>query len=146
MKKFYLPIIVVVMLCLNSCVDIEEHYDFKADGSCNVVYGFDMSRAVAVLMNLMPDSVRDSPQFNVAKDTSMNFYAALPDTTQRKLNSEETKMAQSSNLAVKMDLKHSVMKVAISHQAKNASDLQYYLEHISQISMGSNQLNNVAKS
>jgi len=145
MKKLHLPVLLLLMLCLNSCVDIEERYDFKADGSCNVIYGFDMSRAVAVLMNLMPDSVRDSPQFNVSKDTSMNFYAALPDSTQRKLTVEEVKMAQSSNLAIKMNLKRSVMKVNINHLAKNSSDLQYYLEHISQISMGSNQLN-IAKS
>jgi hypothetical protein len=145
MKKLYLPVLLLLMLCLNSCVEIEEHYDFKADGSSNVVYGFDMSRAVAVLMNLMPDSLRDSPQFNMSKDTSMNFYAALPDSTQRKLNSEEAKMAQGSKLAVKMDLKHNVMKVSINHLAKNPSDLQYYLEHISQISMGSSQLNNISK-
>jgi len=126
------------MLCLSSCVDIEEHYDFKADGSCNVVYGFDMSRAVSVLMNLMSDSVRATPQFAMKKDTTLNFYSALPDSTQQKMTADEINMAKGSNLSVKMDLAKSVMKVSINHYAKTAADLQYYLQHISKISMNSN--------
>ncbi|HEY0245784.1 MAG TPA: hypothetical protein VGC01_09490, partial [Mucilaginibacter sp.] len=144
MKKLYIPVILCIMLCFTSCVDIEEHYDFKLDGSCNVVYGFDMGRAVSVLMNLMTDSVKETPQFGMVKDTSLNFYSALPDTTQQKMSLEEVNMAKSSNLDIKMDLKKSIMRVSINHMAKNAADLQYYLQHISKISMGS-QLNNVAK-
>src|SRR5476651_757621 len=144
MKKLYIPFMLFIMLCFTSCVDIEEHYDFKLDGSCNVVYGFDMSKAVSVLMNLMTDSVKETPQFGMVKDTTLNFYTALPDSTQKKLSKEEVAMAQSSNLAIKMDLKKNIMKVSINHLAKNSADLQYYLQHISKISMG-NQLNNVAK-
>ncbi len=133
-----------VLICFSSCVDIEEHYDFKADGSCNVVYGFDMSSAVSVLMNLMSDSVRATPQFAMVKDTSLNFYSALPDTTQQKLSPDEVNMAKASKLAVKMDLQKSIMKVSIIHTAKNVADLQYYLQHISKISMNG-QLNAVTK-
>ena len=144
MKKIYLIIGCLMLLCFSSCVDIEEHYDFKADGSVNVVYGFDMSRAVSVLMNLMSDSVRATPQFAMVKDTTLNFYSALPDSTQIKMNLDEINMAKSSNLSVKMDLNKSIMKVSINHVAKNASDLQYYLQHISKISMN-NQLNAITK-
>ncbi|AMR33376.1 hypothetical protein A0256_19100 [Mucilaginibacter sp. PAMC 26640] len=118
-------------------MDIEEHYDFKAGGACNVVYGFDMGKAVSVLMNLMTDSVRETPQFGLVKDTTLSFYNALPDSIANKMNAEEIKMAQGSDLAVKMDLKHNVMKVSIKHEAKNAADLQYYLQHLSNISMNS---------
>ncbi|RYU92205.1 hypothetical protein EWM62_01865 [Mucilaginibacter terrigena] len=144
MKKLYIPIVFFAFFCLSSCVDIEERYDFKADGACNVVYGFDMSRAVSVLMNLMTDSVRETSQFGMVKDTTLNFYSALPDSISRKMNAEEMKMALSSDLAVKMDLKKNIMKVSIMHEAKNAADLQYYLQHLSSISMNS-QLNNVTK-
>jgi hypothetical protein len=136
--------LLLVVLCISSCVDIEENYNFKADGSCNVVYGFDMSNAVSVLMNLMSDSVRATPQFSMVKDTSLNFYSALPDSTQLKMNIDEINMAKSSNLAIKMDLRKSIMKVSITHLSKNAADLQYYLQHISKISM-SDQLNEVTK-
>jgi hypothetical protein len=143
-KKIYLVIGFLVLVCFSSCVDIEEHYDFKADGSVNVVYGFDMSKAVSVLMNLMSDSVRATPQFSMVKDTTLNFYNALPDSTQIKMNLDEINMAKSSNLTIKMDLAKSIMKVNINHVAKNASDLQYYLQHISKISMN-NQLNSLTK-
>ena len=108
MKKFNILFILVVMLCFTSCVDIEEHYDFKLDGSCNVVYGFDMSKAVSVLMNIMTDSVKETAQFGMVKDTTLNFYSALPDSTQQKMTAEEINMAKSSNLAIKMDLKKSI--------------------------------------
>lgn len=144
MKKINLILAFFVLLCCSSCVDIEEHYDFKADGSVNVVYGFDMSRAVSVLVNLMSDSVRATPQFSMKKDTSLNFYSALPDSTQIKMNLDEINMAKSSNLTIKMDLDKSIMKVSINHVAKNTADLQYYLQHISKISMNG-QLNSLAK-
>jgi hypothetical protein len=135
MKKLYFfPVMLLLMLCLSSCVDIEEHYDFKADGSCSVVYDFDMSKAVSVLMNLMSDSVRSTPEFGMVKDTSLNFYSALPDTTQSKMSADEINMAKASNLKVNMNLKNSLMKVSLNHDAKNIADLQYYLEHISKIS------------
>ena len=135
MKKSYLFILFFIALSFSSCVDIEEHYDFKLDGSCNVVYGFDMSRAISVFVNLMSDSVRATPQFNLVKDTTLNFYTALPDSIQRKMSADEANMARGSNLAVKMDLKNSIMKLNVSHLAKNASDLEYYLEHLSKISL-----------
>jgi hypothetical protein len=144
MKKFYYPILFFVLLCLSSCVDIEEHYDFKPDGSCNVLYSFDMSSAVSVLMNLMSDSIKETPQFSLVKDTTLNFYTALPDSTQQKMTLEEANMAKSSSLMVKMNLKQNIMKVGINHVAKNSADLEYYLKHLSKISMNS-QLNNVTK-
>lgn len=133
MKKIYFPVVLLMIFCLSSCVDIVERYDFKADGSCDVVYDFDMSKAVSVLMNLMSDSVRSTPEFAMVKDTSLSFYNALPDSTLNKMNPGELSMAQSSNLNINMNLQKSLMKVSLSHQAKNATDLQYYLEHVAHI-------------
>jgi hypothetical protein len=144
MKKYYYPLLFFVLLCLASCVDIEERYDFKPDGSCNVVYSFDMSSAVSVLMNLMTDSIKETPQFSLVKDTTLNFYTALPDSTQQKMTFDEAKMAKGSNLSVKMDLKKNIMKIGINHFSKNSADLDYYLKHLSKISMNS-QLNKVTK-
>ena len=145
MKKLYpIALILITICCLTSCVDIEESYNFKADGSCSVVYGFDMSHAVSILKNLVSDSLQATPQFSMVKDTTLNFYSALPDTTQQKLTPDEVNMAKSSNLAVKMNLKESIMKINISHVAKNYADLQYYLDHISKISMNG-RLGNMSK-
>jgi hypothetical protein len=137
MKKLYFPLIFLAMLCFSSCVDIEEQYDFKADGSCNVVYGFDMSKAVSVLVNLMSDSVKETPQFSLVKDTTLNFYSAMPDSTQQKMSIEESNMAKSSDLSINMNLKKSIMKVNIKHVAKNSADLQYYLQNLSKIALNS---------
>jgi len=119
-------------------VDVVEHYDFKADGSCKVTYAFDMSKAVSVLMNLMSDSLKATPQFGAVKDTTLNFYSALPDSTQQKMTLAQMNLAKSSNLSVQMNLPKNVMKVSVSHQAKDAADLQYYLRNISMIASQSN--------
>lgn len=144
MKKIYLPLIFLVLFCCSSCVDVEERYDFKPDGSCNVAYGFDMSRAISVLMNLMTDSLKETPQFSLAKDTTLNLYSAMPDSTQLKMTTDEVNMAKGSDLGIKMDLKQNIMKVTINHYAKNTADLEYYLKHLSKISMDS-QLKTVTK-
>jgi hypothetical protein len=143
-KKLYPLLVIFGVLFLSSCVDIEEDYSFKADGSCNLVYGFDMGKAVSVLMNLMSDSVRATPQFAMVKDTTLNFYSALPDSTQQKMTIDEMNMARSSNLSVKMDLQKSIMKVSIIHSAKNAADLQYYLQHLSKMSLNK-EINSATK-
>src|ERR1700752_498202 len=126
MRRLYFLLFFLALLCFTSCVDVVEHYDFKADGSCNVAYTFDMGKAVSVLMNLMSDSVKATPQFATAKDTTLNFYSALPDSTQQKMTLDEVNLAKSSNLTVQMNLSKSLMKVSIVHQAKDAADLQYY--------------------
>ncbi|MBS1532021.1 MAG: hypothetical protein JSU01_17100 [Bacteroidetes bacterium] len=133
MRRLYFSLFFLALLCLSSCVDVVEHYDFKADGSCNVAYTFDMSKAVSVLMNLMSDSVKATPQFAAIKDTTLNFYSALPDSTQQKMTLDQVNLAKSSNLSVQMNLPKNIMKVSVSHQAKNAADLQYYLRNISRI-------------
>ncbi|WP_374948170.1 hypothetical protein [Mucilaginibacter sp.] len=144
MKKLYFAVLFFVLLGLSSCVDIEERYVFRPDGSCNVTYGFDMGKAVSVLTNLMTDSVRDTPQFGLIKDTTLNFYSALPDSIANKMTINDMKMAQGSDLTIKMNLNKNIMKVSIKHEAKDSNDLQYYLRHLSSMSMN-NQLNSVAK-
>jgi len=142
MRKTCFFILLLALTCFTSCVDVVEHYDFKADGSCNVAYTFDMGKAVSVLMNLMSDSVKATPQFAVVKDTTLNFYSALPDSTQQKMTLDQMNLAKSSNLTVQMNLPKNIMKVSVSHQARTAADLQYYLRNISKIASQSN-LNNV---
>lgn len=137
MKKRYFLIIFFAMLCFSSCVDIEERYNFKADGSCTVAYGFDMSKAVSVLVNLVSDSVKQTPQFSLVKDTTLNFYSAIPDSSQQKMSTPEIELAQSSDLTVHMNLKKSIMKVAIKHTAKDAAGLKYYLQNVSKIALSS---------
>src|SRR5215469_13137263 len=116
MRKLYLIVLFLIATCFTSCVDVVEHYDFKADGSCKVAYTFDMSKAVSVLMNLMSDSLKATPQFAAAKDTTLNFYSALPDSTQQRMSLEQVNLAKSSNLSVQMNLPKNVMKVSIYHQ------------------------------
>ncbi|MGZ3765914.1 MAG: hypothetical protein ACXVA2_14690, partial [Mucilaginibacter sp.] len=82
--------------------------------------------------------VKATPQFAIVKDTTLNFYSALPDSTQQKMTLEQVNLAKSSSLSIKMDLKKNLMKISIDHQAKNAADLQYYLQNISKIESHSN--------
>ena len=133
MKKIYICLLLTMACTLNSCVDIVERYNFKANGTCDVIYDFDMSKAVAVLHNLLSDSVAATPQFTMVKDTLMNLYSALPDSTQNKMSEEEVKLAKGSNLAVNMNLKRNLMKVSIRHEANSAAELEHYLQRLSKL-------------
>jgi hypothetical protein len=133
MKKLYFPLILFVACLFTSCVDIVERYNFKANGTCDVIYDFDMSKAVAVLHNLLSDSVAATPQFAMVKDTVMNLYSALPDSTQDKMSQEEVKLARGSNLSINMNLKRNLMKVSIRHEANSAAELEYYLQRMSKL-------------
>jgi len=89
-------------------------------------------------MNLMSDSIKSTSQFTAVRDTTLNFYSALPDSTQQRMTLDQVNLAKSSNLSVQMNLPKNIMKVSITHQAKNAADLQYYLRNISKIEAQSN--------
>jgi len=136
MKKLYLILFLFLVVCLSSCVDMEETYDFYEDGSCNVTYNFDMSKAVSVLVNLLPDSVKESPAFSMVKDTTVNFYAILPDSVHQKMDTAQLNMAKSCDLSVRMNLKQNIVKASIKHSANNAADLDYYLQNVSKITSG----------
>jgi hypothetical protein len=121
-------------------VDIVERYNFKANGTCEVIYDYDMSRAVSILHNLLSDSVAATPQFAIVKDTVMNLYTALPDSTQNQMSKDEMKLAQSSKLAINMNLKQNRMKVSIRHEAESPAEMEYYLQQMSKLA-NYNQLN-----
>lgn len=135
MKKRYPFLLFPMLTCFTSCVDIVEQYDFKADGSCTVVYDFNMSRAVAVFKNLVSDSLKQTEQFNMVKDTTLSFLAVMPDSVKRKLTAAEIATAEGTDFSVKMDLNKSLMKMSITHTASNADELQSYLENLSKISL-----------
>jgi hypothetical protein len=136
MKKLYLAFFLFLVVCLTSCVDLEEQYDFYPDGSCNVTYNFDMSKAISVLVNLLADSVKQSPQFRMVKDTTVNFYAMLPDSLHQKMDSAQLAMSKTSDLSIRMNLNQNIMKASIKHSANNSAELDYYLQNVSRLTSG----------
>jgi hypothetical protein len=145
MKKVWVLLGILLITCLTSCVDIDETYDFHADGSCNVTYNFDMSKAISVLVNLLPDSVRQTPQFNMVQDTTVTYYNILPDSIHQQMDSSQVAMAKSSDVVLMMNLKNNVVKVSIRHSADNVTDLSYYLKNIAKMT-ADNQLGSILKS
>jgi hypothetical protein len=134
----------MLITCLTSCVDVDETYDFHADGSCNVTYNFDMSKAISVLVNLLPDSVKQTPQFNRIQDTTVNYYSLLPDSVHEQMDSSQVAMAKGSDLVLMMNLKRNLVKVSMRHSSDNISDLSYYLKNLSEMT-SNNQLSAILK-
>lgn len=142
MKKIYVAVCLMLITCLSACVDLDETYDFHADGSCNVTYNFDMSRAVSVLANLLPDSVKQSPQFDKVQDTTVNYYSILPDSLHQQMDSTQIEMAKKSDLVLKLNMKRNLVRISMRHSADNVTDLDYYLKNVSKMTSG-NQLSSI---
>lgn len=103
-----------------------------------------MSKAVSVLVNLLPDSVKQTPQFSTVQDTTINYYTILPDTVRQKMDSIQVAMAKSSDVVLMMNLKSNLVKVNMRHSADNVADLSYYLKNLSKMTSG-NQLGSILK-
>ncbi|RKR83235.1 hypothetical protein BDD43_3438 [Mucilaginibacter gracilis] len=145
MKKLYIIIGALLVTCLTACVDVDETYDFHADGSCNVTYNFDMSKAVSVLVNLLPDSVRQTPQFNMVQDTTVNYYNILADSVHRRMDSIQVSTARSSDVVMMLNLKKNLVRISLRHSSDNVADLNYYLKNLSKMT-SNDQLGALLKS
>jgi hypothetical protein len=133
MKKLYFVVLMLLLSVVSSCVNVEERYTFLKDGACKIDYRFNMGKAVAVLANLLPDSVRQSPSYLVAKDTAVHFLSDLPDSTRKKLSSDQVDIARATMLHLKMNLKNNQMLATVQYEAKSPKEVKYYLTHISKL-------------
>ena len=133
MEKRYFLILILLLSLLSSCVNVEERYTFLKDGACKIDYRFNMSKAVSVLSNLLPDSVKQTPSYLMPKDTAINFLSDLSDSVRRKLSNDQIDLARSTILHLKINLKNSQMLATVQYEAKNPKEIKYFLTHISGI-------------
>ena len=134
------------MASFSSCFEIDEQYDFKANGTVDFSYNIDLGKTVTILTGMMPDSARKKdPQFNTVVDTTLNFYTASPVGSQKKMNPEETNLAKNSNINIKMNLRKGIMKAGITLSAKNAADIDYFVHNLSKMPTLSKKLGELTK-
>lgn len=133
MNKRYFALLILFLSVISSCVNVEERYTFLKDGACKIDYRFNMGKAVSVLSNLLPDSVKQTPSYLLAKDTALNFYSDLTDAERKKLNSDESNLARATLLHLKMNLKNNQMLVNVQYEAKGSKEVKYFLTHFSDI-------------
>ena len=133
MKKLYFPLLMLLLSVFSSCVNVEEHYVFQKGGACKIDYRFNMGRAVSVLSNLLPDSVKQTPSYLMQKDTAINFYSDLTAAERKKLSNDQVDLARATLLHLKMNLKSSQMQVNVQYEAKSAKEVKYFLTHVSKL-------------
>jgi hypothetical protein len=133
MKKLYFVVLMLLLSVISSCVNVEEHYTFLKDGACKIDYRFNMGKAVAVLANLLPDSVKQTPSYLMQKDTAINFYSDLTQEERKKLSNDEVNLARATLLHLKMNLKNNQMLVNVQYEAKGSKEVKYFLTHFSDI-------------
>lgn len=133
MKKFYFVLLMLLLSVFSSCMNVEERYVFLKGGACKIDYRFNLGKAVSVLSNLLPDSVKQSSSYLAAKDTAVNFYSDLTDAERKKLNNDQTDLARATLLHLKMNLKNHQMLINVQYEAANSKEVKYFLTHISNI-------------
>ncbi len=133
MKKLYFPLLMLLLSVLSSCMNVEEHYIFQKNGACKIDYRFNLGKAVSVLSNLLPDSVKQTPSYLMQKDTAINFYSDLTEAERKKLSNDQVDLARATLLHLKMNLKNNQMLFNVQYEAKSAKEVKYFLMHVSKI-------------
>ncbi|MGI4750226.1 MAG: hypothetical protein ACRYFB_06310 [Janthinobacterium lividum] len=133
MKKLYFPLLMLLLSVFYSCLNVEEHYVFQKDGACKIDYRFNMGKAVSVLSNLLPDSVKQTPAYLMQKDTAINFFSGLTEVERKKLNNDQIDLARAILLHLKMNLKNNQVLASVQYEAKSPKEVKYFLTHISNI-------------
>lgn len=133
MNKLYFAVLILLLSVFFSCANVEERYVFQKNGSCKINYIFNMGKAVSVLSNLLPDSVRQSPSYLMPKDTAINFYSDLTEAERKKLNNDQIDLARATLLHLKLNLKNKQMLASVQYEAKSPKEVKYFLTHISNI-------------
>lgn len=133
MKKLYFPLLMLLLSMFFSCMNVEEHYVFLKGGACKIDYRFNLGKAVSVLSNLLPDSVKQTQSYLMQKDTAVNFYGDLTDAERKKLSNDQVDLARATLLHLKMNLKNNQVLVNVQYEAKSAKEVKYFLTHVSKI-------------
>ncbi len=133
MKKIYFVVLVLLLSVISSCVSVEERYTFLKDGACKIDYRFNMGKAVSVLSNLLPDSVKQTPSYLMQKDTAINFFSDLTAAERKELSNDQIDLARATLLHLKINLKNNQMLASVQYEAKSPKEVKYFLTHISNI-------------
>ncbi len=133
MKKFYFAVLMLLLSVFSSCVNVEERYTFLKDGACKIDYRFNMGKAVSVLSNLLPDSVKQTPSYLMQKDTAINFFSDLTPVERKELSNDQIDLARATLLHLKINLKNNQMLASVQYEAKSPKEVKYFLTHISNI-------------
>lgn len=133
MNKLYFLVLILLLSAFSSCMNVEERYVFQKDGACKIDYRYNMGKAVSVLSNLLPDSVKQTPSYLLQKDTAINFFSGLTEAERKKLNNDEVDLARATLLHLKMNLKNSQMLANVQYEAKSPKEVKYFLTHIANI-------------
>ncbi len=133
MNKLYFAVLILLLSVISSCVNVEERYVFLKDGACKIDYRFNMGKAVSVLSNLLPDSVKQTPSYFTQKDTAINFFSDLTDAERKKLSNDQVDIARATLLHLKINLKNNQMLATVQYEAKSSKEVKYFLTHISTI-------------
>lgn len=128
MKTKLLLVLSVLCLFLSSCFDVEETYNLNADGSYVVNYNINMGQLLAMANGMTPDSVKQTKEYNTAKDTLVNL-GSMPDSLKKKFTAEELAVMNQSDVRMQMNMAQGVFNIGFANKGKSAKELSYFLSN-----------------
>ncbi len=116
----------------SSCFELEETYNINEDGSYALNYNVDMGNIIGLISRMSPDSVKATKEYNIGKDTTINFGSAMPADVKKNLNPKEIELMKQTNMRTQMNISKGVFKIGFNSQGKSIEDLKYFLSNFSQ--------------
>ena len=124
MKRRSLFLLPLCCLFLSSCFDLEETYTLHENGSYTANYSMDMGSMMSMLKSMIPDSAKRKAELGLEKDTLINFSESIPDSVRSKLNNNEQKLIDHTQMQLNMNINQ--FKVGFTNTGNSLQELQYF--------------------
>lgn len=128
MKNKFLFLLPILCLFLSSCFEIEETYTINENGTYAVNYNLDMSGIIGLVSKMATDSVKETPNYKLGKDTVINL-GSMPDSLKKNMSAKELGIMNSTNMHMTMKMADGIFKIGFTNTGKSIDDLKYFLSN-----------------
>jgi hypothetical protein len=120
MKKFKLLGIVLLSICFNACIQIDEEVDIKADGSGQMKIHTDMGKLFEMLKSFAAAEDLAKEGINKAMDTTIMMKDIID--TAKNITAENKALLRNGVLKLNMNMAENLFKMDMNYPFNNYSD------------------------
>ena len=135
-RKFLLP--AALLLCLSSCIEINEDIEVKKDGSGQWTTHMDMSQLLDLMQNYVGKEEMEKQLPNRMMDTTV-YFKNLVDTSSA-ISEEKKALVKNGKISMKLNMDKKLFNTDMNFPFRNLDNLQTLYASLGDGSLGTGQL------